>query len=68
MCIQSGQQTISRTLEVIQTVGQTQPLESWIQSFHRVNFICNEGEEVLPHIRQKDAMLKRDIRYKHDEF
>jgi hypothetical protein len=45
-----------------------QPLEPWIQSFHRVNSFCKEGEEVLPHIRQKNAMLNWDVRYKHDRF
>jgi hypothetical protein len=45
-----------------------QPLESWIQSFHRVNFLYEEGEEVLPYIRQKNAMLNWDVRYKHDKF
>jgi hypothetical protein len=44
-----------------------QPLESSIRSIHRVNFICNEGEEALPHIGQKDAMLNWDVRLKHDK-
>ena len=68
MCMQSGQQTICRILELVHTVGQTQPLEPAVQGFHRVNFICNEGGEVLPHIGQKDAMLNWDVGYKHDKF
>jgi hypothetical protein len=69
MCTQSGQQTTSRISELIYRAGQgMQPLESWIQSFHRVDFLCKEGEEVLPYIRQKNAMLNWDVRYKHDKF
>ena len=44
------------------------PLEFWIQSFHRVKFICKEGEEVLPHIRQKNATLNWDVRDKHNKL
>jgi hypothetical protein len=45
-----------------------QPLESWVQSFHRVNLLCKEREDVLPHIRQKNAILNWGVRYKHDKF
>jgi hypothetical protein len=38
-----------------------QPIEPSIQSFHRVNFLRKEGEEVLPHICQKNAMLNWDV-------